>query len=190
MKKHLILLAVVAIASSMYAPILSAQATDGHQHEVGLNFYGLNFNGSNSFSAIYKKKLAEGKFRRISGTFGGINFQRSTDHQLYFNINAGLSIGREKRKAVGRKTMFYSGPEFSIGTSFSKSEKIKPTWNMMPSIGYILGIQHDFNEYWGINLEIVPGGGISVSKYSGQDIAFSVQGNFSSTAALGLIYKF
>ena len=189
MKKHLFALACLTFASSFFLSTISAQDANGHQKEVGLSFNGFDFSGFNPFSVIYKKKIADSKFRRISGTFGGFNFQNS-NRLLFFSINAGLSVGIEKRKLLGRKTTFFSGPEFAVATSYSKVEGFKPTWGIFPQIGYILGLQHDFNEFWAINLEVVPSGQLSLNRFSSQDAEFSVSSSFSSNAALSIMYKF
>lgn len=189
MKKHLLTLACLVFTLVIFLPTISAQEVNDQQHELGLSFYGIDFNGFNPFSVIYKKKIADSKFRRISGTFGGFNFQNS-NRLLFFSINAGVSVGIEKRKLLGRKTSFYRGPQFSVGTSFSKVEGFESTWGIFPRIGYILGLQHDFNDYWAVNLEVVPSGQLSLNRFSGQDVEFSSSGNFSSNAALSIVYKF
>ena len=70
---------------------LCAQIPDDHKCEVGLRFSGINFSRFNSFSAIYKKRLNNGKFRRISGTFGSLNYSKNSDKST-FGSNAGLYI--------------------------------------------------------------------------------------------------
>lgn len=185
MKKLLFPLTCLILAIFMNANILSAQKADGHRHEIGLGINGSSFNGN----VIYKWKKADDKFKRIQGSFGNFSLQNNS-RLLYFSFNAGVAIGLENRKAVGAKTTFYRGPEFSTGLGFSKVESFKPYWGISPRLGYIIGIQHDFNEYIAVNLEIVPSGGILLNKFSGQSLTFNVNGSFSSNASLNLMYKF
>lgn len=185
MKKHLFALICLTLVVVMQADKLSAQAADSHQHEIGMGISGSSFNGN----VIYKWKKADNKFKRIQGSFGNFNLQNNS-RLLFFSFNAGVAIGRENRKAVGAKTTFYRGPQFSTGLGFSKVEGFKPTWSISPRLGYIIGIQHDFNEYIAVNLEIVPSGGILLNKFSGQRLEFNINGGFNSNASLGLMYKF
>lgn len=189
MKKHLFSLLCLAIALAIQTPTLLAQDADDHQYEIGLRVNGLNFDGFNAFSAIYKKKLDNGKFRRISGTFGGINFGQEF-RRFNFSFNAGLSIGSEKRKQMGKRTMFYTGPVFSVSTSFNKVESFEPNWSLQPSLGAVLGVQYDFSEYWAINLETIPSGAITLRQFSGSDVGVSLNGGFTSNVVLSLMHKF
>ena len=189
MKKHLFAFKCLAIGLCIQAVSLSAQNVDDHKYEVGLRFSGINFDGFNSFSAIYKKKLDNGKFRRISGSFGGINFG-SEFNRFNFSINAGFSIGNEKRKQMGKRTSYYTGPSFSLNAGLSKQESFEPNWNLAPSLGYILGIQYDFNEYWAVNLETIPSGSIYLRQFSGSDIGININAGFSSNVVLSLMHKF
>lgn len=189
MKKHLFTFTCLAIIICIQATSLSAQNVDDHKYEVGLRISGINFDGFNSFSAIYKKKLDNGKFRRISGSFGGINLGNEFN-RFSFSINAGFSIGNEKRRQMGKRTSYYTGPSFSLNAGLSKQESFEPNWNLAPSLGYILGIQYDFSEYWAVNLETIPSGSISLRQFSGSDVGVNVNASFSSNVVLSLMHKF
>ena len=190
MKKHLFAFTCLAMVMvGISATSLSAQNVDDHKYEVGLRVSGLNFDGFNAFSAIYKKKLAEGKFRRISGTFGGLGLSNDFN-RFSFSFNAGVSVGREKRRPMGKKTTFYTGPVFSVNTGFTKLERVELNWNLQPGLGAVLGLQYDFNEYWAVNLETIPSGSISLRKFSGSDVGVSVNAGFSSNVVLSLMHKF
>ncbi len=189
MKKRHLATTCLAIALGLLAFPLSAQTSNDHQYEIGLRFSGINFDGFNSFSAIYKKKLVEGKYRRISGTFGGLGFANEFNRSS-FSFNFGFSIGREKRRLVGKKTIFYTGPVFSINTGITKLESFEPNWNLQPSMGAVLGLQFDFNENWAINLETIPSCSISVRQFSGTDVGVSASVGFSSNVTLSLMHKF
>lgn len=189
MKKHRFHFTCFAVCLCIQAVSLSAQNMDDHKYEVGLRLGGINFDGFNSFSAIYKKRLDNGKFRRISGTFGGINFGREF-RRSSFSINAGLSIGNEKRRQVGKKTTYYTGPSFSMNAGLSKQEGFDANWNLAPGLGYILGIQYDFSEYWAVNLETIPGGAISLRQFTGSEVGVNVGVSFTSNVVLSLMHKF
>jgi opacity protein-like surface antigen len=189
MKKHLLATACLATILVMLPTFLSAQSDDNHKYEFGLRFSGINFSGFNSFSAIYKKRLDNGKFRRISGTFGGLIYSKNADKST-FGFNAGLSIGNEKRREMGKKTSFYSGPVFSISTSFAKTEEIKPSWNLEPSLGAVIGLQYDFSDNWAINLETIPSASVALRKQPGSDIATNASVGFSSNVVLSILHKF
>ncbi|MCF8247376.1 MAG: hypothetical protein K9J37_16920 [Saprospiraceae bacterium] len=189
MKKHLFAIAFLATTLVMHSTSLSAQPDDNHKYEVGLRFSGINFNGFNSFSAIFKKKLDSGRYRRIGGTFGGLGFANDFD-RFSFSFNVGLSIGSEKRKQMGERTSFYSGPVFSLNSGISKTEGIDPNWNLQPGIGVVLGLQYDFNEYWAVNLETIPSGAIALRKFNGSDVAVNANFGFSSNVTLSLMHKF
>ncbi len=189
MKKHLLATAFLTTILAIHSTSLSAQSEDNHKYEVGLRFSGINFSGFNSFSAIYKKRLDNGKFRRISGTFGGLSFSKNADKST-FGFNASLSIGSEKRREMSKKTSFYSGPVFSVGTGFSKTEDIKPSWNLEPSLGAVIGLQYDFSDDWAINLETIPSASVSVRKQPGSDVAINTSVGFSSNVVMSIMHKF
>lgn len=187
MKKHILLFIGFALCTS-HATLFS-QDTASAKQEFGLQMSGINFDGFTPFSGIYKKQLAENKYRRISGTFGRLQLAgRNSTHE--FSFSGGLSIGVEKRKSVGKKTLLYAGPEFVMGLSFSKASRVDAFWSISPGIDYVLGIQYDFNEYWAINLEGGPGASVSISKFDVSDASYNFNTGFSSNVALGLMHKF
>ncbi len=187
MKKHTFLFIGFALCTS-YASLFSQDAAVP-KREFGLQISGLNFDGFTPFSGIYKKQLAENKYRRISGTFGNLQLEgQNSTHN--FSLSAGLSIGVEKRKSVGEKTLLYAGPEFNMGLSFSKASRFDAFWSISPGITYVLGIQYDFKEHWAVNLEGGPGASLSIRKFFGNDVSYNFSSGFSSNVALGLMHKF
>lgn len=189
MKKHLFSFAALAVLLCFLANSLSAQDADDHKYEVGIRFSGLNFNGPNSFSAIYKKKLDNGKYRRISGSFGGINFG-SEFRRYNFSLNAGITVGNEKRRQVGKRTSYYTGPSFIFNGGFSKQENVESSWNLQPGLGYVIGIQYEFSEFWAVNLETMPSGTLSLRQFTGTDVGVNANFGFSSNVTLSLMHKF
>ncbi|MBK8562588.1 MAG: hypothetical protein IPN76_04395 [Saprospiraceae bacterium] len=188
MKRQSLLILSLAVSCCLTSSVL-AQSDSSPNREFGIQLSGINFDGFTSFSGIYKKQLAENKYRRISATFGNIQFNGS-DGNADFNLNGGLAIGVETRKPVGKKTTLYRSPEFSFGLSFGKSSNIDPYWSVSPGVAWIFGLQHDFNENWAINVEGGPGVYMSIRNFPGSDVTYSIGGNFSSNVALALMHKF
>jgi hypothetical protein len=165
---------------------LSAQ-TQPARFEIGLQFNGLNFSGT-QFASVVKIQKSENVYRRIRFVFGQINalINRGSDR---FIFDATISFGKEKRKYVRKKTMLYHGLNYHLGIDFTTVNELKPFVRIQPGLGYILGIQHDFNEYFAINLEIIPDAYASFSTQSGFH-NFNAGAGFSSAPNLGLMYRF
>jgi hypothetical protein len=180
----LALVICIGLPSSLFS-----QADNPSAREFGIQLSGINFNGFTSFSGIYKKQVAESRYRRISATFGTIQLDGS-ESNTNFSLNAGLAVGIEKRNLVGKKTTLYRVTESSFGLSFGKSSNAEPYWSFSPGIAWIFGLQHDFNESWAINFEGGPGAYLSIRKFPVSPATFSVGGSFSSNVALAIMYKF
>ena len=186
---HLFSFAALVAMLCLQAKPVAAQEADDHKYEVGIRFSSLYFNGANAFSAIYKKKLDNGKYRRISGTFGGINFG-SEFRRYNFSLNAGITVGAEKRRQVGKRTSYYTGPSFIFNGGFSKQENVESNWNLQPGLGYVVGLQYEFNEFWAVNLETMPSGTLSLRQFTGTDVGVNASLGFSSNVTLSLMHKF
>ena len=166
----------------------SAQTAAPHR-EVGLQFSNINFSGSSSFSAFYKKELKENVYRRLRFFYGNVNTAFINDNAS-FNFNAGVAIGREKRKSLDSKLAFYQGPEVSLGISTSSATGNSSNYSLNGRFGWVLGLQHSFNDRWAINLETIPGIGIGVSGGENRSTAVDVGASFNNTVSLGLVRKF
>jgi hypothetical protein len=184
MEKRILLLAMLALLFLK----AKAQTPESHSHEAGLQLYGIDFGGFNSFAGIYKKKLPSGKFRRFSAGFSSITYQQDNLHDFGLSFNA--SLGTEKRKAVGKRTMLCLGPEFSLGTSFGKREKTKASFAFQPSFSYIIGLQYSFSEFWALNMEAGPGIGFSFLRFSSGFEFYRANFHFSSNVALTIVHTF
>lgn len=167
---------------------LTAQ-TAQKPREVGLQFSSLDFDGGSGFSAFYKKQLKENVYRRIRLFSGGLSFS-STEETILFNLNAGIAIGREKRKSLDPKLVFYQGPEFSAGFSVTAIDEDEMRFFIRPAFGWVLGLQHSFNERWAVNLETIPGATITVESFSEDEGVFSFNAGFNNLVSLGLVRKF
>lgn len=168
-------------------------AQEAPKREVGIQFYGINFDGFNGFDAFYKKQIRENVYRRYRLLTGNINSNFRQDN-WNFSFLVGGAIGREKRKALGDKLQAYSGPEFGIrflmlstatnGSGFNQ-------YQINPSFGYVLGLQHRFNERWALNLEAVPSAGLTFSYSSATEQGeLNVNAGFSSSVSLGIVRMF
>lgn len=170
----------------------SLQAQSGKpKREVGLQFSSLNFNDG-AFGGFFKKELSAGTYRRIRFASGNIDLalrEEVTD----FRFNLAFAIGREKRKALDSKLDFYQGPEFSFNFATATRGDDDMVTQITPSFGWVLGLQHSFNERWAINIETIPGVYVSadINNATGADsegLYFGVGG--SNFVNLGIVRKF
>lgn len=167
-----------------------AQEAMTKKREVGLQFSSINFDGSNFFSAFFKKQKSEHVFNRVRFLFGAANASIVKDNtQSTFNL--GLTLGREKRKQLDSKLDFYNGPEASasIGVS-ANSRLVNHLFISTLRFGWILGLQHSFNDHWAINLETVPGVGITSVTGKNRTAAYDLSAGFSNNVSLGIVRKF
>ncbi len=168
---------------------LSPQNTSA-KREVGLSFSSIDFDGGTGFSAFYKKQLRENVYRRIR-FFSGRLSAGAADEEFTFDFSAGIAIGREKRRSLDPKLEFYQGPEFFIQVGLSSPSEDDVRMNFTPGFGWVLGLQHSFNERWAVNLETIPSVSVSanINGDAGPDSVFFNAG-FNNLVSLGLIRKF
>jgi hypothetical protein len=166
---------------------LCAQQTSPRR-EVGLQISSINFDGLNTFSAIYKKEIKENLYRRID--FTGSFLSAFAQEQFTLGFNGGLSIGREKRRSLDDKLIFYQGPQ--VGVSFGLSTNNSPRTDVMVGLiwQWFLGLQHSFNARWAVNMEITPGVAMNLNFPDEGDALVSVSGNISNRVRLGVVRKF
>ena len=182
----------LCIASALFAATFStlqAQET-GKKHEIGLQFNGIDLNGFNSFNVLYRKQKSENVYRRIRASFGDINVDNRNE-TTRLGFSARVNIGQEKRKLLDRKLEFYRGPEFGLGFGFSGGDVPDNRVNVNASFGYVLGLQHSFNELWAVNLEAIPGIAVrfSVGDVEEND-SFGLDAYASTSVSLGVVRKF
>ena len=186
--KILISLFVALLATSISH--LHAQTSDGKKREVGVSFSSINFDGSNSFNAFYKKEKRENVYRRINFAIGGLGLFGMNDNTIV-SFNAGMSVGREKRKTLDRKLQFYRGPVFSFNTSFITGDIDDARLDLSAGLGIVFGLQHSFNELWAINLETIPSlnVGLNVGDFDNNN-SFALGVGGSNRVSLGIVRKF
>jgi hypothetical protein len=163
----------------------SISAQTPTRREVGIQISGFNFDGVTSFSGFYKKEIRENTYRRWGFLFGSLNMGFQSEEFL-FNTAAGLSVGREKRKRLDDKLLFYQGPSFSL-IGFVNSNQ----FGINPGFGWVVGLQHNLNDRWSVNLETTPSVGVSFSQSSEtKNSVLSLDGNISNQVSIGLIRRF
>ncbi len=159
------------------------------KREVGLQFSRFDFDGGSGFSAFLKKQKKENVYRRIRLFSSGLSFTTTEETDL-FNINAGIAIGREKRKSLDSKLEFYQGPEFSVSLAAVSIDEDDLRILIAPGFGWVLGLQHSFNERWAVNVETIPGATISFDSFSNADGEISFNAGFNNSVSIGLVRKF
>ena len=188
-RKMLKLSTLVLVLSVLFSATSSAQGTKPRR-EVGIQISNLNFNGSNTFSGFFKKERKENVYRRIRFFSGNLAFGQ-VDEDLSFDFSAGLAIGREKRKSLGDKLDFYQGPEFAFSLGLASLTDDETRISFTPAFGWVLGLQHSFNDHWAINVETIPR--VALSAFTNGDVgpdALLFNANISNNVSMGLVRKF
>lgn len=184
--ERFIALIFLALFFALFTTVsLSAQET-GAKREIGLQFSSLDFDGT-TFSAFFKKQKKENVYRRIRLLYGNL-LAGVANEDFAFDLSAGIAIGREKRKSLDEKLAFYQGPEFSLGlglTSFSDDDL---GFTVAPGFGWVVGIQHQFNDKWAINLETIPSVSVAARSDDAEGVLF--QAELSNHVSLGLVRRF
>ncbi len=168
---------------------------------TGFRELGIRFTGLKDFDFIYKKQLAENKYRRVRLVV--IDLAGSSNSN--FSIGLGAGWGTEKRKDIGEKIQFIRGPEFGLsvlgtvnsGTSTISLENFAGSditftnsGNLAVitgSFGYLLGFQYNVNEQFYVNVETIPSLQI-IGVTSGTVLARA--GFNTSAISLSLVYRF
>ena len=196
MSQHYKVLFCTAILMAFFSLSLSAQSKSMPKREIGLRFNSLNIVGGDAFSAFYKKEIGENKYRRYRFGFGNIGFSQTTnegENRSNFSLGASIAVGTERRKQLSNKTMFYRGWEWNAGTNFSarNQENFDYGYHFNVGLGYVLGLQHDINQHFAVNMEAIPGVGLSNTyNRSTRSNTFNAGASVGSTVALSLVYKF
>ncbi|MEY3240327.1 MAG: hypothetical protein RIR11_1765 [Bacteroidota bacterium] len=195
MSQHYKVLFSTAILMAIFSISLSAQISSTPKREVGLRFNSLNLGSGDGFSAFYKKEIGENKYRRYRFGFGNIGFSQTTnegENRSNFSLGASIAVGTERRKQLSNKTIFYRGWEWNAGTNFSlrNQENFDYGHHFNVGLGYVLGLQHDINQHFAVNIEAIPGVGLSNTyNRSTRTNSFNVGASVGSTVALSVVYK-
>lgn len=96
----------------------------------------------------------------------------------------------EKRRKAGDRLVFYDGWEAGADFGRYKDNRDFSRWVVGAKIGYVLGLQHEFNDRWAINVETVPGIRTRFSKARGEDLFINFSAGFTSSASLALVRTF
>lgn len=173
-----------------FLPSMSSAQDSKPAREVGLQFNTVDLSGG-GFSAFYKKQKKENVYRRIRFFSGSFSLGVANE-EFNFSVSAGAAMGREKRKALDSKLVFYQGPEFSASFKVTSLNETESQVYIIPGFGWVLGLQHSFNDRWAVNMETTPN--VSVYFYANTNNEdyrlLSINGDFSNTVSLGLVRKF
>ena len=183
MNKHYIL----TFISLVFATVLAAQSSSTPK-EVGIQISSISAEFPSTFSAFYKKQKSENVYRRVRFVSGRLSFFTLDDDNTDFDFFAGIAIGKEKRRSLDRKLMFYRGPEYNFNLS-ANSVIGGGTVGFGVGFGYVLGLQHNFNEFWSVNLETIPSAGVNLS-FAEENTNFLFNSGFSNQVSLGLVRRF
>jgi hypothetical protein len=199
MSKHFYI-TVFFIAFLISPYFLSAQ---NNMHEVGVRVSNFNFtNLSPSF--IYKKQVGENLYKRYNFGFANIDFGQNKTFSRT-SLNTSLSIGKEKRRDIGKRLKFIHGLQYIGGLGFSYSDDLSsnnPSKQTMVNanfgIGYLLGVQYELSPTFYLNLETMP---IANASYQYADIKrpnaiksnnniWALHSDFSNAISLNIVYCF
>ena len=163
--------------------LLTSSAAYSQMHEVGILTSGLN-----SFGMVYKVQTSENRY--LAHKLGVADVRLDfTENANTVNAQMGYALGFEKRRALNEKLLFVHGfqPAFSLAMSYADNTNLL----LRPSLGYILGFQYNFNEFFYLSLETVPS--LSANWVYEEERVNSVAinaGYASNVAAITLAYRF
>ncbi|PRY28600.1 hypothetical protein CLV58_12815 [Spirosoma oryzae] len=145
---------------------------------------------------IYKKQLAENRYRRYRLGFvdATVNIKSPATLSQY---TAGAAIGTEFRKDLDDRLQFIHGPEVNASLSViavGNANTIDQYTLVTPriGIGYVLGVQYNFNSRWYVNLETIPGLAVEAQYgYPDSSPTYTVMANINlATVGLTGAYRF
>jgi Skp family chaperone for outer membrane proteins len=100
-------------------------------------------------------------------------------------------------KALDEKLWFYSGPQWTLNTflqvATNNRQTTSNTYNLNTGIGYILGLQHNLNDRWAINLETIPSFSVSYqwdNRTGSESETFSANAFLSNAVRVGIVRRF
>ncbi len=179
----------IFLLAALFNAATSIAQTAFSAREVGLQFNGINLSSDNSFSFFYKKAVSVNRFCRMRATFSTLDISHF-EGRTEAVADGGFSYGIEKRTGIGDKLNFYRGWELGVNAGFASENQGIFRWIAGVSIGYVIGLQHEFNERWALNLETVPRLAATVRKKDGESAFINLSAGFSSLASLGIVRKF
>ena len=115
---------------------------------------GLRLSGFNNFGAVYKKKLADNKYRRITAGAARVNFFHLGNDSSVLDFGFAFSIGKEKRKPISEQLQWIRGTQFLSNLGLTAQSDL--IFNLDLGVGFLMGLQYDFEQPFLISLEIVP----------------------------------
>lgn len=168
--------------SIFYFTPLSAQ----NQVEVGVGT-GVNSLFDN-FRLTYKKEKKENKWLRLNSSFGDISYTNQNDISL-LNLNAGISIGVERRKQIGDSPVeFIHGPQGILNLQIvDLIDEVETSVFIGAGTGYVLGGQVHLKKGVKLGVETQPS---IILRWDG-DETINLNLDYSSNAlTIFVVYNF
>ena len=185
MKNLTNLLAFLLVLACLQTSIAQEKKYD---KEVGIQISSLNLN--DGFNGIYKRSMSASsylRFRAYTVNTKLVSINGADD----FTFCLGLAVGKEKRKVMDDRLMFFYGPEFGLGFGYATTEGGELTLQFSPRFGWVVGLQHSFNDKWALNIETIPSVSLSIidaPEDFNDRILFDIRG--ASSVAIGMVRKF
>jgi len=150
---------------------------------------GIRFTGLDNYNFVYKKGLAENKYRRFTLGMFNLGVMGATGSAKTTSLGLAFELGMEYRKLIAQNLKFIYGPDFNYNIRVTATSG-SSTPQMGVGIGCILGFQYDFSEKFYMNIEAIPAiSGSFLKDNSGVSYQFN-SGFTSNTLAISLVYKF
>jgi opacity protein-like surface antigen len=192
------------MAFSMLPFFSHAQNT---QQEIGVRIS--NFNITNLYpSFIYKKQIGENLYKRYNFGLANVDFGHNSTFSRA-SLSTSLSIGKEKRRDIGKRLKFIHGLQYLGGLGFSYTDNLSNNTttnnaskqtivNANFGLGYLLGVQFELSPTFYVNLETMP---VANASYQYEGInrpntakitnnLWKLHGDFSNAIAINVVYCF
>ena len=149
---------------------------------------GIRFSSLDNFNLLYKKRLADGRYRRYDFVVANVALAAVDEGPTIFQLSAGASIGTERRRTIAPRFKFVRGwqPGLSLGLSMAGETGIL---TVSPRIAYLLGFQYDVSDRFYVSVEALPSASLNVTV--GDITTVGINAGISSTGVgLTAVYRF
>ncbi|HMQ47032.1 MAG TPA: hypothetical protein PKA00_06365 [Saprospiraceae bacterium] len=156
------------------------------KREIGVRLF--NFD---NFQLIYKYQKPSGKYIRMEGLFGSLEYLDSRTSDARSSLNFGFNIGSEKRKPIVDQLQFVHGWQPGVGISYDIREAGPNNFSLGFSLGYTIGLMLDINEKFYISLDTRPFFVANLGYGNGDLQNIGLNSGFDiDNAALSVLYRF
>lgn len=124
------------------------------------------------FSLVYKWGQDDKFWKIEAANIGGeaslpsIRIDTITQDEPSYNFGLGFTLAKEKRHAIREKITVFHGIRFGLASSYYRQKDIYSTsnrnyilttrYNVIPSVGYGLGIMFDLDDHFYLSAELNP----------------------------------